>query len=48
MEVAENFTLQWFDEEHFFLDYLYYALLNGCYVAIMNCGKVICGPFLFI
>ena len=35
----------WFEENYFFLDDLYSALLKGCFVASMNCGEVRCGPF---
>ena len=35
-----------FEENQFSLDCLYYALLKGFYVASMNCGEIICVPFI--
>ena len=35
-----------FEENQFFLGGFYSVLLKGCSVSSMNCGEVICGPFL--
>ena len=35
-----------FEENKFFLDELYSALLKCCSIASMNCGEVRCGQFL--
>ena len=36
------------EENHFFLDDFYLALLKECSVDSMNCGKVRCDPFILI
>ena len=39
-------VLNRFEDNQFFLDGLYYALLKVYSVASMNCGEVSCGSFL--
>ena len=35
------------EENQFSLNYLYSDILKGHYVAIINCGKIRCSPFIF-